>query len=416
MDKKFFGYKAAVGAFLIIFVNLGVATTLGIFLASLAEYSGWSVAMVGYIGTANTIGNIVLSVVAARALGKIGVKKCMIISVTALVLHALVYTFAVPGQKAVSLVCYYLGGLICSFAITFGTHAACSTLIAQWFVEKREKITGIVLSGAGFGAALWVFLAGQLFKFFDFKVCYYIIAVLALVISAVALAFLVKTPEELGQKPLGWDKAGGTGVTKAEAMKSSSFWLFAAAMLFVCVAYTAATSYAPTWWQTVGQSSTTAANWNAAQLVLAALFLLVAGTVFLKLGASLFSALLCGAFALCMVFMVRLDSGAGALPMSAIVLLLGISYPLNASVPSMVGQSLFGGKHFAAISATLMTAVYLGQFLCAPIMSVLLSTAGGFKTAWLFFGACALVGLVLILLAVAASPMKKAAKAEKAGA
>lgn len=413
--QKFFGYKAAIGAFLIIFVNLGVATTLGIFLASLAEYSGWSVAVCGYIGTANTICNIILSMVAAKALPKLGVRKCMAISIAAVVLHAWFYTFAVPGQQVISLVCYYLGGAICSFAITFGTHAACSTLIAQWFVEKREKITGIVLSGAGFGAALWVFLAGQLFKYFDFKMCYRIISILALAIGTAALLFLVKTPEQLGQKPLGWDKVkdsssstevAAVGVTKAEAVKAPSFWMFAAAMLCVCVAYTAVTSYAPTWWQSCGLSSTTAANWNAAQLIAAALFLLIAGTVFAKIGPSAFTVLVCAAFAVCMVIMNALANGTSTLSMLLIVLLLGVSYPMNASIPSMVGQSLFGGKHFAEISSTLMTAVYLGQFLCAPIMSVFLSRDNGFVSAWTFFGIVAVIGMVLIVIALVKAPVK----------
>ena len=39
--KKFFGYKASLGAFLVIFVNLGICTCLGVFLASIAEYIGW---------------------------------------------------------------------------------------------------------------------------------------------------------------------------------------------------------------------------------------------------------------------------------------------------------------------------------------------------------------------------------------
>ena len=60
-SKKFFGYKAAVGAFLVMFVNLGACTTLGIFLSSLSEYSGWDLGMVGYIGTVNTIGNVILN-------------------------------------------------------------------------------------------------------------------------------------------------------------------------------------------------------------------------------------------------------------------------------------------------------------------------------------------------------------------
>lgn len=37
-NKKFAGYKAALGAFLVIFVNIGVCTTLGVFIAQLASY------------------------------------------------------------------------------------------------------------------------------------------------------------------------------------------------------------------------------------------------------------------------------------------------------------------------------------------------------------------------------------------
>ncbi|MCR4607471.1 MAG: MFS transporter, partial [Oscillospiraceae bacterium] len=278
-------------------------------------------------------------------------------------------------------------------------------------------ITGIVLSGAGFGAAIWVFLAGQLFKYFDYKGCYRIMSVLSLAIGAIALIFLVKTPEELGQKPLGWDKVKETkneteaievpGVTKAEALKSPSFWLFAAAMVFVCLAYTAALSYAPSYWQVSGLTSTGAANYTAAQLIIAALFLLVAGSVFAKLGPSGFTALMCAAFVVCMILMIIVGTSMSAVLMILIVIMLGLSYPLNASVPSMVGQSIFGGKDFAAISAQLMTAVYIGQFLCAPITSVFLGMNNGWSVAWGFYAAAAVVGLLLIFVAVKKSPLKK---------
>ena len=67
------------------------------------------------------------------------------------------------------------------------------------------------------------------------------------------------------------------------------------------------------------------------------------------------------------------------------VLFAALAYPLNASIPGLIGQSVFGGKDFAAISATLMTAVYVGQALCAPIMSAFLATEGGMKSGWIFW-------------------------------
>ena len=118
-SKKFFGYKAAIGAFLVMFVNLGACTTLGIFLTSLSEYSGCDLGMVGYIGTVNTIGNVVLSRVAVKALSKLGAKTTMLISVLACAIHVHLYTFAVPGQNISTLVFYYLAGFMASFSITF---------------------------------------------------------------------------------------------------------------------------------------------------------------------------------------------------------------------------------------------------------------------------------------------------------
>ena len=91
---------------------------------------------------------------------------------------------------------------LASFAITFGTHAVCSSVIAEWFVEKRAQVTGMVLSGAGLGAAAWVFLAGQLFKVTDYKNCYRIFSCLVLVIGLLAVLLLIKSPEQMGQKPL----------------------------------------------------------------------------------------------------------------------------------------------------------------------------------------------------------------------
>ena len=417
-EKKFFGYKAAVGAFLVMFVNLGACTTLGIFLTSLSEYSGWDLGMVGYIGTVNTIGNVVLSIVAVKALSKLGARTTMLISVLACAIHVHLYTFATPGANISSLVFYYLAGFMASFSITFGTHAVCSSVIADWFVEKREQISGVVFSGAGFGAAIWVFAAGQLFKFVDFKGCYRILSIFILAIGLFSVICLIKDPKKLGQKPLGWDKASTDstgesvevpGVSKSEALRSPAFWVLAAALLFVCMSGSAYMSYAPSWWQTNGLDATAAANWNAIYLVISGAVLLAVGKVFAKTGPKAFTVIVCAAFVAAMACMVALNGHPATLILVGCVVFAALAYPLNASIPGLIGQSVFGGRDFAAISATLMTGVYIGQALTAPVMNAFLATEGGMGAAWIFFGATALVGMVLIIISISISPMKKKA-------
>ncbi len=417
-EKKFFGYKAAVGAFLVMFVNLGACTTLGIFLTSLSEYSGWDLGMVGYIGTVNTIGNVVLSIVAVKALSKLGARTTMLISVLACAIHVHLYTFATPGANISSLVFYYLAGFMASFSITFGTHAVCSSVIADWFVEKREQISGVVFSGAGFGAAIWVFAAGQLFKVVDFKGCYRILSIFILAIGLFSVICLIKDPKKLGQKPLGWDKASRDstgesvevpGVSKSEALRSPAFWVLAAALLFVCMSGSAYMSYAPSWWQTNGLDATAAANWNAIYLVISGAVLLAVGKVFAKTGPKAFTVIVCAAFVAAMACMVALNGHPATLILVGCVVFAALAYPLNASIPGLIGQSVFGGRDFAAISATLMTGVYIGQALTAPVMNAFLATEGGMGAAWIFFGATALVGMVLIIISISISPMKKKA-------
>ena len=91
----------------------------------------------------------------------------------------------------------------------------------------------------------------------------------------------------MGQKPLGWDKAGAAanageavevpGVSKSEALRSPAFWVLALALLFVCMSGSAYMSYAPSWWQANGLDATAAANWNAIYLVISGAVLLVVG-------------------------------------------------------------------------------------------------------------------------------------------
>ena len=98
-NKKFAGYKAALGAFLVIFVNIGVCTTLGVFIAQLASFSGWSLSACVIIGTINTIVNLLLSLVAIPVAKKIGYRWTMLISILAVALHVNMYCFATPGQN-----------------------------------------------------------------------------------------------------------------------------------------------------------------------------------------------------------------------------------------------------------------------------------------------------------------------------
>lgn len=182
--------------------------------------------------------------------------------------------------------------------------------------------------------------------------------------------FLIKTPEDLGQKPLGWatdaGSAGNTadvpGVSYKDALKSSTFKFLVLGLLFTSFGGTVFLSYAPSWWQMNGMSATGAANWNAIYLLLAGGLLLVAGTISEKLGTKGFVFYVCVAYVLTFICMVVWPATGGAVYMMVLTVIFGAAaYPVNASIPSFVGTAAFGPREFGQISATLMIAVYIGQ-------------------------------------------------------
>lgn len=420
-NKKFFGYKAAIGAFLVIFVNMGVASTLGVFIAQLAEFSGWSLSACVIIGTINTILNALLSLVAIPLAKKIGYRWMMLISIIAVALHVNMYCFAVPGQVLSTLIFFYIGGGLASVAIAFGTNAICSGLIAEWFMgaHDREKVTGAVTAGAGFGAAIWVFLAGQLFQYYTWQQCYRIITVIALVIGIGAVLFLIRTPGKIGQspKPASAEEKGAAsdteelaGVTHKQALKSGSFWLLMAAIVCSVTACSAIISYAAAYWQGLGMSPTASSNYTAAYLVIAAASLLVCGFLFKKIRSTGYTLLTSICMIACMILFIIWGRNTNNFVLILIVITAGICYPIDAAFPGMVANDIFGPKEVALIIGNLVTACYIGQLLSSLVTSALLATSGGFTTLWTVFAIVSVAGMVLTLIAIGMSPMRKQEK------
>ena len=121
-----------------------------------------------------------------------------------------------------------------------------------YFLRKREVISGQLKQGmnhlimnvilpfsviASGNSDFSSEMSQNLMEAAVFSVIYYLGA---MAIGMLAVIFLIREPEKMGQKPLGWDKADEAaanvvqelpGVTRQEAIKTASFWFFAAALL-----------------------------------------------------------------------------------------------------------------------------------------------------------------------------------------
>ena len=116
----------------------------------------------------------------------------------------------------------------------------------QWFPDKKGLITGLAVAGFGFGAMLWVKLAGswgQLIANLGLGTTFVIYGIVFAVACLVGSIWMVKPPA--GWKPAGWEppalKADGTAAagsvdyTLAEMLRYPQAY-----MIFVCFLFGAA--------------------------------------------------------------------------------------------------------------------------------------------------------------------------------
>lgn len=104
--------------------------------------------------------------------------------------------------------------------------------VARWFHEKRAAMSGLVLTSVGLATLVGAPLATIFLSVFDWRVSFLIMGSSILLIIPISAQFLRREPAEMGQLPDGnkmeleQKKTVTTGLSLAEALRRSHFWLF----------------------------------------------------------------------------------------------------------------------------------------------------------------------------------------------
>jgi len=127
-----------------------------------------------------------------------------IVSIVGGVVLGLGYILAgLMGKDLISLI--ILLGLVGGAGI--GLAYVCPIAVGvKWFPDKKGMITGLAVAGFGFGALIWVYLAGQWGHFIDnfgLQTTWLIFGVIYLVAILIGSIWMVNPPDDY--KPAGWE-------------------------------------------------------------------------------------------------------------------------------------------------------------------------------------------------------------------
>jgi len=294
-----------------------------------------------------------------------------------------------------------------------------TTLINNWFIDKRGFATGLAFAGSGVSAAIMTPVLTYVVENFGWRMGYRAAALGGFCVLLPAVLLIRIKPEDKGQVPYGYEKiaaAAGestgsvvlpeqTGLTRAEAIKTPSFYFTVLGIIFLSLSGMGMSTHAIAYFTDIGYSSGTASA--AMSLVMtimigAKIFL---GVVFDKIG-PVPSAILTGS---CMLISTIAIRCAGLAPFMPFVFsaCFGFGYStLTVPYSYLISQN-FGTREFSAVYSLATTFGGLGGGFASTISGVLYDHFGSYLPVWNIYICTATLALVFLTLATKLAQSKQ---------
>jgi MFS family permease len=222
VSRPYYGWVVVSATFATQFIGMGfVVYTFGIVLKDLAaEFSGGNRAPIIAIQTAVSVLAVLLAPILGRLVGRGWVRHLLTLGtlITGLGLVAI----AQADSLAVLSVCY-VGFLGIGGALLMGV--APTTVIVNWFDERRATALGVMHLGASLGGMTMAPLFGRLVEESGWRASYESLGIAAILATPLVWLLIVARPEDRGPPPPrepGAENDGPIGQTDANTSDSNA--------------------------------------------------------------------------------------------------------------------------------------------------------------------------------------------------
>ncbi|KAA9027069.1 MFS transporter [Niallia endozanthoxylica] len=275
---------------------------------------------------------------------------------------------------------FYISGIALGIGSTFLIYGSIPLIMNNWFKAKVGTTLGIAMAFMGIGGAIFAQITGVLIESIGWRSTYIVLGIIVAILILPFSIFVIRSkPEQLNMTPYGDNEADEntsngqktpeTGVLKNAAIKSPAFYLV---MLFTGLFGLASTVsfHVPNFVQSVGFTATMAATGITCVTIgqTGGKFLLgaindkygIKPALFVGIGGGMIGVvalLISDSFGIAMLY-----TGA---------LLFGIGFSGSTLLPPVIIREVFGGRDYASIYTTIMSASTLGVALGTTLFSYL---------------------------------------------
>ncbi|MCF0137096.1 MAG: MFS transporter [Oscillospiraceae bacterium] len=408
--------RAAIGACIALFANMGMNSTFTIFLPSFM--ATWPEAGVATIALAATFGCAMAFIWSTFLVGPMLKKTaprtlffvCAILSVG----YCLIHYFSSAVWMLI------VAGLLGGSTLGLGTHAMGVAAVSPYFAsygKKTPTVIAVVLASAALGAAAFSFIPGALIPSMGWRNVYLVMGVVIVICNLVAVALIpkIEIPKTSGEVAAAAAAASPAeevpGLTLSQALKTGAFWLVFIGILFLTIMYQGLCTYMVTYLTTCGMSQSVASSMQGIMQLFGIVFILLGGALVNKIGIKgliIFTGvpLAVGCLLYAYVF-----PGSVTVLMAIICSVLCVTGGVITNICPTITPILFGNKNLNQINPIFSGGAFWGgAALSSQVVGRVITGTGSFANGFTVAAVIGVVGMVALFLALAASPMKKLGK------
>lgn len=401
--KPFYGWVIVFACVIVTSVGLGLySSTASAFIIPVCESMHFSRSQYTIHRTIVSLGSAFLAPLYGELARKIGAKKCMLITLAAMIAVSFGYSFATTIWH------FYLVAVVNGLMGNGFNFVVIGILINAWFDDKKGVASGIAYCGSGLGGAVMLPIVRVLIERLGWRWTYRAMALGGPVILLPTILFLIKdSPAVMGLTPYrnitkintsiskgGDDSGRAVGMSLQNALKTPMFWLLITGLTAISACAGCANTHTIPYLQDIGYTPAYASSVMSCVMIILMVSKIVMGAVYDRFGTGISNLILgvsCVIYPILAVF-----AGSPAIAWSYAFVYgfsaSGISVPVSTLV-----SKYFGDAHFSKIFGVCTMSTSVISSITTPLMGAVYDHYGSYEIAWLALigiGVCAVVGLI----------------------
>ncbi len=406
--------KAAFGACIALFANMGMNSTFTIFLSSFV--TTWPDSSIATIALAATFGCAMAFIWSTFLVGpmlkKVAPRTLFLICAILSVGYCLIHYFSSAVWMLI------VAGLLGGSTLGLGTHAMGVAAVSPYFGDYGKKtptIIAVVLASAALGAAAFSFIPGALIPVMGWRNVYLAMGVVIVLCNLVAYALIPKIETVKADGASAAAAASQTedvpGLTLSQALKTPAFWFVFIGILFLTIMYQGLCTYMVTYLVNCGMSQSIASSMQGIMQLVGIVFILAGGALVNKIGIKgliLFTGVPLAAG--CLLYAFVFPSHVTVV-MAVICSILCVSGGVITNICPTITPILFGNKNLNQINPIFSGGAFWGgAALASQVVGRVITGTGSFANGFTVAAVIGAVGMIVLFLALAVNPMKRLEK------